>query len=242
MDLSPEEGRVLGCLIEKELTTPQLYPLTDNALVAACNQTTNRDPVVQYDVAAVRLAVRSLREQRLVRTVHRPGERSDKHRHLVDAAWELTPAEVAVLAVLLLRGPQTPGELRARTERMHPFATVEQVQEVIEALAARAEPLVTRLERQPGRKEVRYAETVVVGGRAAVEAPAPAEPTPVAVALDEVGTLRAAVAGLAARWRRCAPRSSRCRAGSTSLPTAPPRGGRRSPAPSRRGAAPASPP
>ncbi len=204
MDLSPEEGRVLGCLIEKELTTPQLYPLTDNALVAACNQTTNRDPVVQYDVAAVRLAVRSLREQRLVRTVHRPGERSDKHRHLVDAAWELTPAEVAVLAVLLLRGPQTPGELRARTERMHPFATVEQVQEVLEALAGRAEPLVTRLDRQPGRKEVRYAELVVAGGAVAVDGvvksapPAPAGTATVPVAVDAVSALRAEVAGLAA--------------------------------------------
>ncbi len=198
MDLTPEEGRVLGCLIEKELTTPQLYPLTDNALVAACNQTTNRDPVVQYDVAAVRLAVRSLRERELVRTVHRPGERSDKHRHLVDAAWELTPAEVAVLAVLLLRGPQTPGELRFRTERMHPFATVEHVQEVLEALAGRAEPLVTRLERQPGRKEVRYAELVVAGGPVAVTAPGSAERAAVPVAVDEVGALREQVAELRA--------------------------------------------
>ena len=203
MDLSPEEGRVLGCLIEKELTTPQLYPLTDNALVAACNQTTNRDPVVQYDVAAVRLAVRSLREQDLLRTVHRPGERSDKHRHLVDAAWQLTPAEVAVLAVLLLRGPQTSGELRTRTERMHPFATVEQVQEVLEALAGRAEPLVTRLERQPGHKEARYAELVVSGGPVAVDAPGPGSvapgpaPTPQESA-DDVRALRAEVAALAA--------------------------------------------
>jgi uncharacterized protein YceH (UPF0502 family) len=196
MDLGPEEGRVLGCLIEKELTTPQLYPLTDNALVVACNQTTNRDPVVQYDVAAVRLAVRSLREQELVRTVHRPGERSDKHRHLVDAVWQLDPAETAVLAVLLLRGPQTPGELRARTERMHPFATVEQVQEVLEALAGRAEPLVTRLERQPGRKEVRYAELVVSGGPVEVETAAPAAAGPAPV--DEVSELRAEVAALRA--------------------------------------------
>jgi uncharacterized protein YceH (UPF0502 family) len=196
MDLSPEEGRVLGCLIEKELTTPQLYPLTDNALVTACNQTTNRDPVVQYDVAAVRLAVRSLREQDLLRTVHRPGERSDKHRHLVDAAWELTPAEVAVLAVLLLRGPQTPGELRARTERMHPFTTVEQVQDVLEALAGRAEPLATRLERQPGRKGVRYAELVVSGGPAPVTDDPGREPA--AVPLNETGDLRAQVSALAA--------------------------------------------
>ena len=214
MELTAEQGRVLGCLVEKELTTPQAYPLTDNALVAACNQTTNRDPVVQYDVAAVRLAVRGLRELGLVRTVHRIGERSDKHLHLVDAAWELTPAEVAVLAVLLLRGPQTPGELRARTERMHAFATVEQVQEVLEALAGRAEPLVVRLERQPGRKEVRYAELVVgTGAPPAAAAAAPGEPvaarsdavpTPdlgraVADRREQVTALRAELAALSAR-------------------------------------------
>lgn len=221
MELSAEDGRVLGCLVEKELTTPQAYPLTDNALVAACNQTTNRDPVVQYDVSAVRLAVRSLREQGLVRTVHRPGERSDKHRHLVDAEWELSPAEVALLAVLLLRGPQTPGELRARTERMHAFATVEQVQEALEALAGRDEPLVIRLERLPGRKEVRYADLVVGTGPAPVATPDdplsatepvlhPSVPPPdlaaeVAALRAEVTALRAEVAGLAARSGEAAP-------------------------------------
>src|SRR3954470_16116033 len=103
MELTAEEGRVLGCLVDKQLTTPQAYPLTDNALIAACNQTTNREPVVHYDVAAVRLAVRSLREKELLRTVHRTGERSDKHQHLLDTALGLSTPELAVLAVLLLR-------------------------------------------------------------------------------------------------------------------------------------------
>jgi uncharacterized protein YceH (UPF0502 family) len=156
--LTAEEGRVLGALVEKELTTPQGYPLTDNALLAACNQTTSRDPVVSYDVATVRVAVRSLREQGLLRTVHRTGERSDKHRHELPAALDLSLEQVAVLAVLLLRGPQTPAEVRARTERMHAFASLEEVERVLAELAAHSEPLAMRLERQPGRKEARWAQ------------------------------------------------------------------------------------
>jgi uncharacterized protein YceH (UPF0502 family) len=164
VELTAEEGRVLGCLVEKQLTTPQQYPLTDNALVAACNQTTSRDPVVQYDVPTVRLAVRSLRERELLRTVHRPGERSEKHLHLLDRALDLSTAHVAVLAVLLLRGPQTAAELRARTERMHPFGTVADVEDVLRALANRDEPLVEHLPRQPGQKEARYADAMVATG------------------------------------------------------------------------------
>src|SRR4051812_13380953 len=148
MQLTAAEGRVLGCLVEKHLTTPQLYPLTDNALIAACNQTTNRDPVVDYDVATVRMAVRELRQRGLLRTVHRTGERSDKHQHLLDAALGLSEAEIALVAVLLLRGPQTVGELRARTDRMHPFGSGDEVEQVLGGLAGRDEPLVTRLERQ----------------------------------------------------------------------------------------------
>ena len=158
MDLSAPEGRVLGALVEKERTTPQGYPLTDKALLAACNQTTSRDPVVQYDVATVRLAVRSLRERGLLRTVHRTGERSDKHRHELETALGLSPAQAALMAVLLLRGPQTLAELRARTERLHAFDSAEEVDAELAALSARAEPLVVRLERQPGRKEIRYAQ------------------------------------------------------------------------------------
>lgn len=162
MELTPEEGRVLGALVEKELTTPQGYPLTDNALVAACNQTTSRDPVVSYDVPTVRVAVRSLREQELLRTVHRTGERSDKHRHELPAALGLSTEQVAVLAVLLLRGPQTAAEVRARSERMHAFDSVESVEDVLMSLADRE--LTVLLERQPGRKEPRWAQRLAEGG------------------------------------------------------------------------------
>jgi uncharacterized protein len=161
MELTSEEGRALGCLVEKQLTTPQQYPLTENALIAACNQTTNRDPVVAYDVSTVRIAARSLREKGLLRMVHRTGERSDKHQHLLDSSLALSPGQVSVLAVLLLRGPQTLAELRARSERMHPFDAVAQVQEVLDGLTQRDDPLVARLERQPGRKESRYVQLLV---------------------------------------------------------------------------------
>ena len=161
MEMTSEEGRVLACLVEKQLTTPQQYPLTENALIAACNQTTNRDPVVAYDVSTVRITARSLREKGLLRMVHRTGERSHKHQHLLDSSLALSSGQVTLLAVLLLRGPQTLAELRARSERMHPFDTVAQVQEALDALADRDDPLVARLERQPGRKEARYGQLLV---------------------------------------------------------------------------------
>jgi uncharacterized protein YceH (UPF0502 family) len=206
VELSPEEGRVLGALVEKERTTPQGYPLTDNALLAACNQTTSRDPVVDYDTATVRLAVRSLREAGLLRTVHRTGERSDKHRHELEQAWGLGPGPVVLLAVLLLRGPQTAAELRARTERMHPYASVEQVEADLEALAGRDAPLAGRLERQPGRKEPRWAQLLTGGARPVQDRPeAVPDPAPsglaaeVAALREEVAALRTEVARLAQR-------------------------------------------
>jgi uncharacterized protein YceH (UPF0502 family) len=208
VELTVEEGRVLGCLVEKQLTTPQQYPLTDNALVAACNQSTSRDPVVQYDVTTVRLAVRSLRERDLLRTVHRPGERSEKHLHLLDQALDLSSGQVALVAVLLLRGPQTAAELRARTERMHPFGAAAEVEDALQTLAERPEPLLERLLRQPGQKEARYADLLVQTGAA----PAPIGPDattrpapplePVAQNTDdlatEVAALRADLAALRA--------------------------------------------
>ncbi len=157
MELSAEEIRVLGCLVEKQLTTPQAYPLTESAVITACNQTTNRDPVVSYDQSTVRRALLNLRQQGLAKMVHRPGDRVVKHRHLLDEALSLAPAEVAVLSVLLLRGPQTVGELRTRTERIHAFGSVAEVESVLSELAARApEPLVERMSRLPGQKEARY--------------------------------------------------------------------------------------
>ena len=201
MELTSEEGRVLGALVEKQLTTPQQYPLTENALIAACNQSTNRDPVVAYDVSTVRITARSLREKGLLRMVHRPGERSDKHRHLLDSSLTLSQGQMTLLAVLLLRGPQTLAELRARSERMHAFATLAQVQVALDALTDRDDPLVARLERQPGRKEMRYGQLLVEveqGNRHAQlsdQSPPPGGVTLAGLARD-VELLRAEVAAL----------------------------------------------
>ncbi len=188
MELSPEQGRVLGALVEKERATPQGYPLTDNALLAACNQTTSRDPVVAYDTATVRMAVRELRELGLLRTVHRTGERSDKHRHELESALALSPAQVALLAVLLLRGPQTLAELRSRSERLHGFATVEDVERELAVMADRDEPLVGLLPRQPGRKEARFRQLLV--------------PDTAAAARDALGMAPAAPSGPVSDLRR----------------------------------------
>jgi uncharacterized protein len=200
MELTSEEGRVLGCLVEKQLTTPQQYPLTENALIAACNQTTNRDPVVAYDLSTVRKTARSLREKGLLRMVHRTGERSDKHQHLLDRSLALSQGPVTLLAVLLLRGPQTLAELRARSDRMHPFDTVAQVQEALDALTDRDDPLVARLERQPGRKEGRYGQLLVdveqaVAGPASDQS-APADSLTLVGLAREVELLRGEVAEL----------------------------------------------
>jgi uncharacterized protein YceH (UPF0502 family) len=200
MELTSEEGRVLGCLVEKQLTTPQLYPLTENALIAACNQTTNRDPVVAYDVSTLRITVRSLREKGLLRMVHRTGERSDKHQQLLDTSLALSTGQVALLAVLLLRGPQTLAELRARSERMHPFDTLAQVQEALDALTDRDDPLVARLDRQPGRKEARYGQLLVdveqADARPLSDQTAPPESLTLVGLAREVALLRGEVAEL----------------------------------------------
>ena len=157
MELTPQEIRVLGCLVEKERTTPQQYPMTENALITACNQSTNRDPIVSYDQSTVRRTLLGLRQQGLAKMVHRPGDRSEKHRHLLDEALELPADQIAVLSVLMLRGPQTVAELRTRTERLHAFGSLADVEAVLDALARREpEPLVQRLERRPGQKEARY--------------------------------------------------------------------------------------
>ena len=205
MELTAAQGRVLGALVEKERTTPQGYPLTDNALLAACNQTTSRDPVVSYDVATVRMAVRGLRELGLLRTVHRTGERSDKHRHELEAALGLSPAQAALLAVLLLRGPQTLAELRSRTERMQAFASLEEVDRELLAMAERDEPLVTLLPRQPGRKEARFGQLLAV----AEGVPSAAQALEAVVARTEQApdVLAAVVERAAARGGQAAPHS-----------------------------------
>jgi uncharacterized protein YceH (UPF0502 family) len=156
--LDAPEARVLGCLIEKQLATPQYYPLTLNALLAACNQSSNREPVTAYSEADVASGLGGLRDKGLARVVHSSGNRVAKYRHVLDETWGLDAAHRAVLAVLLLRGPQTLGELRARTERLADFASLADIEEVLRLLGAREEPLVCLLERQPGQKEARYAQ------------------------------------------------------------------------------------
>jgi uncharacterized protein len=173
MDADAIEIRVLGCLIEKQRTTPDAYPLSLNALRLACNQTTNRDPVVQFDEHEIRSALDRLRAKGWTRLASGAGSRAVKFRHLLDEALGLSDGELAVLAVLMLRGPQTPGELKQRTERSHRFASLAEVEETLEALTGRE--LVERLPRRPGQKEERYRQLLGGDGE---DARAPIESTP----------------------------------------------------------------
>lgn len=162
MELTPVQARIVGCLIEKEMATPDNYPLTMNGLLAACNQTSNRNPVTRLDEATVGNALENLRAMKVVRIVYSRSNRADKFRHVLEEVLALEPEDLAVLSVLMLRGPQTSSELRSRTERLHPFADQEEVDEVLRRLAGREESLVARLERQPGQKENRWAH--LLGG------------------------------------------------------------------------------
>jgi uncharacterized protein YceH (UPF0502 family) len=164
VSLSPEEARVLGCLLEKERTTPDAYPLSLNGLVSACNQSTNRSPVVQYGEDAVEAALDELRERGFVRRGVYPGSRVIKYRHVLDEALGVGPPEMALLCVMLLRGPQTPGELKSRTERLHPFRDLVAIDDTLERLATRDEPLARRLAREPGQKEARVRELLTEAG------------------------------------------------------------------------------
>ena len=155
-DLTAHEVRVLGCLIEKEATTPDAYPLTLNSLRNACNQSTSRDPVVSYAEPEIEQALASLRSRGLTRTVHSTSNRAIKYRHVVPDVLMLDPAETAVLSVLMLRGAQTVGELKGRSERQHRFDSIDEVAGVLTALAERGDPLVRRLARQPGQKDARW--------------------------------------------------------------------------------------
>jgi uncharacterized protein len=153
--LTEPQVRILGVLVEKQLATPQAYPLTEKALQAACNQTTNREPVVTYDTSVLRPALIRLRERGLTRRVRRAGERADKHAHRLEEQLGLSStAPLAVLSVLLLRGAQTPGELRARTQRLHPLPDAEALSSALAELAERG--LATELPRRPGEKQARW--------------------------------------------------------------------------------------
>jgi uncharacterized protein YceH (UPF0502 family) len=169
MDLDAAEIRVLGSLVEKQLTTPQQYPLTLNALTLACSQSSNRDPVVDYDEATAEAAVTSVKTRGMARFVHPSHGRSAlRYAHTLDEVLGLDTRPLALLAVMMLRGPQTLGELRIRTERMVRFSDLHEVQAELDALATRTEPLVVRLGRGPGQKEDRYGQLL--------GAPAPGTP------------------------------------------------------------------
>jgi uncharacterized protein len=189
VDADPVEIRVLGCLIEKQRTTPDVYPLSLNALRLACNQSTNRDPVVDYDEAQIRAAIDRLSRRGWARLASGPGSRVAKYRHLLDEALDLVPSQLSLIAVLLLRGPQTPGELKGRGERLYPFGSLTDVHRGLDELIQRE--LVERLPRRPGQKEERYRH--LLGGADTAAAVVTSAPEP---ADDRVGALEDRIAAL----------------------------------------------
>jgi uncharacterized protein YceH (UPF0502 family) len=199
VDLDPVEVRVLGCLLEKQRTTPDAYPLSLNALRLACNQSTNRDPVVDYDEQTIRDALHRLGRRRYTRLASGHGSRAAKYRHLLDEALGLDREEQALLTVLMLRGPQTPGELKQRTERLQPFADLGALQNALDRLIVRE--LAVRLERRPGQKEERFAhrlsdELEELPAAPVVSTAAPAAPPPPARSDDRLDRLEREVAEL----------------------------------------------
>lgn len=200
--LNDFEQRVLGSLVEKQISTPDYYPLTLNSLTNACNQKNHRDPVVSYNEADVERALTSLRGKQLAFIFEGAVARVPKFGHTFPKAYELDPAETAVLCVLMLRGPQTPGELRSRTPHLHNFESLPAVEETIQRLATRDEPLVVKLPRAPGMKEARYAH--LLGGEIKFETPAVtsdsesalATPILIPVGEDRLAKLEAEVAAL----------------------------------------------
>jgi len=155
--LTETEARIVGSLIEKQLTTPEYYPLTLNALVAACNQKTNREPVTNYDEKTVQTALDDLRDKNIVYVFYGSSSRVPKYKHILPDVYELEPSETAVMCVLMLRGPQTIGEIKERTGRLYNFRDLNDVNETLDALMKREEPLITKLERAPGQSAERYA-------------------------------------------------------------------------------------
>jgi uncharacterized protein len=202
MALTPVQVRILGCLMEKERTTPDNYPLTLNALMSACNQTTNRHPVVKLEDATVSNALLNLRGMNLVRIVYSRSNRADRFRQVLDEVLGLDGGEAALLCLLMLRGPQTASELRARSERLHPFGDQDEVDDALRRLARRDEHLVAKLERQPGQKENRWAQllggelpgaetpSLVADGTTPVAAPASSVAAPTA---ERLAALEAAM-------------------------------------------------
>ena len=193
--LTDVEIRVLGSLIEKEMTTPDYYPMTLNALTNACNQSSNREPVVHYDDATVAGAIESLRKRSLVRVVQQSGSRVFKYRHLMNETLGLVARQAAVLAVLMLRGPQTLGELKTRASRLTAFENLDDVETSLDQLIARTpSALAGRLERRPGQKEVRFGHLLSgVPTFDAVDAPEPPAGASGPRGADRFGALEATV-------------------------------------------------
>jgi uncharacterized protein YceH (UPF0502 family) len=165
--LDDVEARVLGSLVEKQLATPDYYPLTLNALVHACNQLSNREPVVSYDEATVERAIESLRSKNLIYVFYGSESRVPKYKHVMTEIFKLSAAELGAICVLMLRGPQTVGEVRGRSGRLYGFEDLTEVEVTLDGLAKREEPLVSKLPRRSGRKEARYAH--LLSGMPAVD-------------------------------------------------------------------------
>jgi uncharacterized protein len=202
LQLTAEEGRVVGCLVEKQATVPDTYPMTLNALRGACNQSSNRDPLVAYDDGTVLRALDGLKAKGLVRFVHAAhGSRTTRYRQVLDEAMGLDPGELATLSVLLLRGPQTAAEIRARAERQHPFDSVSEVDALLEGMAMRPAPLVRLLPREPGRHEPRWVQLVSADAASVPPAAAAAHgPVPSAEEAGDLAELRQELAELRRRF------------------------------------------
>jgi uncharacterized protein YceH (UPF0502 family) len=199
VELTAAQARVVGCLLEKELTTPDAYPMTLNAVTTACNQTSNRDPVVHWEAQEVETTLLALKAKGLARVVHPgAGERATKYRQVLDEVLELDAGDRALVAVLLLRGPQTVNELRTRTERLHPFGSPGEVEDALDELARREPPLTARVERRPGQKEGRWI-ALLEPGAADRAATAPAPGAPASRSPGRVDELEARVAALEER-------------------------------------------
>lgn len=198
LPLDAEEARVLGCLIEKAMTTPDQYPMSLNGVRVACNQVSNRDPVIDYDETTVATTLRRLADRGLAKFVHRAGDRVVKYIHAADEVLELSAQDAALIAVLLLRGDQTPGELRQRTGRYVEFSSLPEVEMTLAELSRRTPPLLTELERRPGQKESRYRQLLTGDTPQA----APTSPPAPEAAGDELAEVRAELAELQARFDR----------------------------------------
>ncbi|MDM7920674.1 MAG: YceH family protein [Pyrinomonadaceae bacterium] len=193
--INETEARILGSLVEKQLTTPEYYPLTMNSLTAACNQKSNRDPVTSLSESEISSAIDSLRDKNLVYLFYGSTSRAVKYKHMLPQVYELDAAAVAVITLLLLRGPQTAGEIRGRADRLHEFGNILEVQETLDELAKRPEPLVIKLKRMPGQKEARYAH--LLSGEVDTEALAARPEKPAAGSNDRIEKLEQEVERLA---------------------------------------------